>query len=242
MKVACMTLGKTKQSLAKAIIEYQSHAQEIDTHINATIAVRCQDLIVRSAVQGVATPMKPCRGVNKDSIAKSSSSSSLDSPLSVVPVQPGGKKRKLRRNELLPTAQLRMAYPGIDNKERAPNPPANVLARQFHCSAMCVAYTRAGLAELQVKKTETTVKTKVRTHKYRYAVHKKKWDETQHNGLNMPVIMKQPLQLVPLEDDAAASASAAAKKEAEELKKKRRKQARQQWLKRKPGQGKNHCI
>ena len=35
----------------------------------------------------------------------------------------------------------------------------------------------------------------------------------------MPVTMKQPLQLVPLEDDAAASASAAAKKEAEELKK-----------------------
>ena len=166
LRVACLRIGLTASSLQRKEASFLAHRDSVDADINANVAVRHNDLIARP-----------------QSLKRSSSSScfaladvqSADND-EIVVERPEAKKRCVaRKHELLPAAQQRMAYPGLQEKSlSAPMTSASVLARQFRVTRPTVQYSRCGMAEIQTKKCEEVEATAFEEGPFRFSIGKVK--------------------------------------------------------------------
>lgn len=171
--MAAMRLSRGYSDLGKAVGKFEGRQDAALDRYNERDAVRCRDIL------------KPTYRNRKHS------PSTALCPLHAAPGGPDAPTpRKRRRNELLPQAQQRIAYPGpgsVPEKGSLTSPmcAAGIVARQHHISEPCVVYTRNGMAEFQTQTNEERIQHEIQllrtcNMKLPYTIDRLKWDETTH--------------------------------------------------------------
>lgn len=179
LRASALNLHRCYSDLSKVVGKFESQCDDAYDRFNKALAVRVKDVHHRE-FNGMGLKRKR---TSSNSLPTAADADDADGP-------PQEKKRRRRGHELLPGAQLRIAYPGPGARPAGEAPPLTapmgasaVIARQHGVTPPVVTYTRNGMAELQTVTNERKLvaditRLKSTGKKLPYLVHKLKWDET----------------------------------------------------------------